>query len=146
MADWNDRNRRVIDEFRAHGGHVAGWERQPLLLLHHRGAKSGTWRVNPLARQDLPNGWAIFGSRGGSPTDPDWVRNLVANPDAKVEVGSSTFDVRARVATGQERARIWEEQKRRNPAFAAYEERTRRQIPVVILEPTGEATSAAGVS
>ncbi|HSL15497.1 MAG TPA: nitroreductase/quinone reductase family protein [Actinomycetota bacterium] len=130
-----------MDEFRANGGHVAGWERQPLLLLHHRGAKSGTWRVNPLARQDLPNGWAIFGSKGGAPTDPDWVRNLVANPDARVEVGTSTVDVQARVATGKERERIWEEQKRRNPAFAAYEDRTKRQIPVVILEPTGQPGS-----
>ena len=136
----------MVDEFRSNGGHVVGWERQPLLLLHHRGARTGTWRVNPLARQDLATGWAVFGSKGGAPTDPDWYRNLVANPDARVEVGDSTFGVRARVATGEEGERIWEEQKRRNPAFAAYEERTRRQIPVVILEPAGGSGSTPGTS
>jgi hypothetical protein len=61
-------------------------------------------------------------------------------------VGTSTVDVQARVATGKERERIWEEQKRRNPAFAAYEDRTKRQIPVVILEPTGQPGSAVGTS
>jgi deazaflavin-dependent oxidoreductase (nitroreductase family) len=139
-ADWN---RGIIEQFRANGGDVPGWERQPLLLLHHRGARTGTWRVNPLARQDRPNGWAVFASKGGAPTNPDWYHNLVANPEARVEVGSATYDVRARVATGDERGRIWEEQKRRNPAFAEYERRTRREIPVIVLEPARDGGPAA---
>ena len=78
----------------------------------------------------------MFASKGGAPTNPDWYHNLVAHPAAKVEVGTETFDVTARVATGEERERIWTEQKRRIPGFAEYERRTPRQIPVVILEPT----------
>lgn len=142
MSDRGDWNRQVIDEFRANAGRVAAFARQPLLLLHHRGARTGTWRVNPLAQQELPDGWAVFASKGGGPTNPDWYHNLVANPDAKVEVATSTIDVRARVATGEERARIWEEQKRRNPAFAEYELRTRREIPVIVLEPAEDGVPA----
>jgi deazaflavin-dependent oxidoreductase (nitroreductase family) len=133
-TDRSDWNRGVIEEFRANGGRVAAFARQPLLLVHHRGAKSGTERVNPLAQMELENGWAVFGSKGGAPTNPDWVANLRANPDATVEVGTETHRVRARVAQGEERERIWEEQKRRNPAFAEYERKTRREIPVVVLE------------
>jgi deazaflavin-dependent oxidoreductase (nitroreductase family) len=133
-TDRSDWNRGVIEEFRANGGRVAAFARQPLLLVHHRGAKTGTERVNPLARMELENGWAVFGSKGGAPTNPDWVANLRANPDATVEVGTETHRVRARVAQGEERERIWEEQKRRNPAFAEYERKTTREIPVVVLE------------
>jgi deazaflavin-dependent oxidoreductase (nitroreductase family) len=132
-TDWN---RTIIEEFRANNGRVGGrFEHQPLLLLHHRGAKSGIERVNPLAYQKLDNGYAVFGSRGGAPTNPDWYHNLVANPDAVVEVGTETIPVRARVAQGEERKRIWDEQKRFNPGFADYEKRTQREIPVIVLEP-----------
>lgn len=133
-TDRSDWNRGVIEEFRANGGRVAAFARQPLLLLHHRGARTGTERVNPLARMDLEDGWAVFGSKGGAPTNPDWVANLRANPDATVEVGADSHRVRAHVAEGEERERIWEEQKRRNQAFAEYERKTTRQIPVVVLE------------
>jgi deazaflavin-dependent oxidoreductase (nitroreductase family) len=127
----------VIAEFREHGGRVAAFARQPLLLLHHRGAKSGIDRVNPLAYQQLDDGWAIFASKGGAPTNPDWLHNLIANPEASIEVGDRTFDVVARVAKGAERDRIWEEQKERNPGFAEYELKSPRKIPVVILRWAG---------
>ena len=134
MAD--DWNARIIDEFRSNEGRVGGpFEGRPILLLHHSGAKTGTERVNPLAYQDLGDGSiAVFGSKGGAPTNPDWYYNLQANPDASVEVGTGTFDVRARVAEGEERERIWEKQKRDMPGFADYERTTPREIPVVILE------------
>lgn len=131
-------NQRIIDEFRANEGRVGGqFEGAPLLLLHHTGARTGTERVNPLAYQKLPNGYAVFASKGGAPTNPDWYHNLVANPKARVEVGIDTIDVTARVAEAEERDRIWEEQKRRMPGFADYERTTTRQIPVVVLEPVG---------
>jgi deazaflavin-dependent oxidoreductase (nitroreductase family) len=133
-VDRGDWNRGVIEEFRANGGRVASFARQPLLLLHHRGAKTGIERVNPLAYQDVDGGYAVFGSKGGAPTDPDWVANLVANPDVTLEVGTETVRARARLPEGEERERIWAEQKRRNPAFADYERKTSRRIPVVILE------------
>lgn len=134
MAGRDDWNRGVIEEFRANEGRVAAFAHQPLLLLHHRGAKTGTERVNPLAYQALDHGYAIFGSKGGAPTNPDWVANLLANPDVEVEVGTETHRARARLARGEERASIWQEQKRRNPGFADYERKTSREIPVIVLE------------
>jgi deazaflavin-dependent oxidoreductase (nitroreductase family) len=133
MQDWN---RRIIEEFRANAGRVGGpFEGMPILLLHHRGARTGIERVNPLAYQQLEgDAIAVFGSKGGAPTNPDWFHNLVANPDARVEVGIETYEVRARVADDEERQRIWERQKKDRPAFADYETKTSRQIPVVILE------------
>jgi deazaflavin-dependent oxidoreductase (nitroreductase family) len=130
---WND---KIIDEFRSNEGRVGGpFEGHTLLLLHHRGARSGVERVNPLARQDLGDGaWAVFASRGGSDTNPDWLHNLVANPDATIEIGTETIPVKARVAQGEERERIWSRQKQVMPGFAGYEKKTTRQIPVVILE------------
>jgi deazaflavin-dependent oxidoreductase (nitroreductase family) len=132
VSNWNA---GIIAEFRANEGRVGGpFEGRPLLLLHHTGARTGVERVNPLAYQKLEKGWAVFGSKGGAPTNPDWYHNLVANPRARVEVGTETFDVVARVAEGEERDRVWEEQKRLMPGFADYENRTARPIPVVVLE------------
>ena len=78
--------------------------------------------------------WAIFASKGGAPTNPDWYHNLTANPAATIEVGTATVPVVARVAEGDERDRIWEQQKQDVPGFADYEKATERTIPVVILE------------
>jgi deazaflavin-dependent oxidoreductase (nitroreductase family) len=138
MSARQDWNRRIIEEFRANDGEVGGpFKGIPILLLHHNGARTGTARVNPVAYQELDNGWAVFASKGGSPTNPDWYHNLVANPRTTVEVGTATHDVAARVAEGEERERIWSEQKRRYPGFADYERKTSRQIPVIILERVG---------
>ena len=134
--DRNDWNRRIIEEFRANEGRVGGpFEGAPMLLIHHRGAKSGIERVNPLAYQKVDGGYAVFASKGGAPTNPDWYYNLIANPETKAEIGAETIPVRARVAQGEERDRIWEKQKRDRPGFAEYEKTANRQIPVVILEP-----------
>lgn len=131
-----DRNTRVIEEFRANGGAVGGYfEGAPLLLLHSTGARSGQVRVSPMMYQDVDGGWAVFASKAGADTNPDWYHNLVANPEASVEVGTEQIDVVARVTEGDERDRIWSEQKRRYPGFADYEAKTSRQIPVVILTP-----------
>jgi deazaflavin-dependent oxidoreductase (nitroreductase family) len=102
--DWN---RKVIDEFRANQGKVGGqFEGAPLLLLHHTGRKTRTERVNPVMYQQVGDDLAVFASKGGAPTDPEWFRNLVAMPEAKVEVGLDTFSVVARVAEGEEREQI----------------------------------------
>src|SRR5690348_9278610 len=102
-VDRNEGNRKIIEEFRANQGRVGGYfEGAPMILVHHRGAKSGTQRVNPMVYQKLENGYAVFGSKGGAPTNPDWYYNLVANPETTVEVGTETIPVKARVAKGQE--------------------------------------------
>ena len=138
MADWNQ---QVIDEFRANDGRVGGrFEGRTLLLLHHRGAKTGIERINPVAYQRLSeDSVAVFASKGGASTNPDWYHNVVANPDVTVEIGTETFRARARVAKSMERDSIWERQKRDWPGFAEYEEKTRgiREIPVVVLDKTG---------
>jgi deazaflavin-dependent oxidoreductase (nitroreductase family) len=132
------RNQQIIDEFHVNAGRVGGYfEGRTLLLLHHRGAKTGTERVNPVAYQRISDdAVAVFATKGGSPTNPDWYYNVVANPAVSVEIGTETFAARAHVAEGAEREVIWERQKRDWPAFADYEERTRgvREIPVVVLE------------
>jgi deazaflavin-dependent oxidoreductase (nitroreductase family) len=138
MTDMNDRNSKVIDEFRANGGKVGGeMEGWPLLLLHHVGAKSGTERVNPLVYQRRGDSVAVFASKGGAPTNPDWYHNVVANPDTRIEIGTEGYPVTARVATGEERQRIWEAQKEIFPNFAEYEKTAAgREIPVVVLDRT----------
>ncbi len=128
-------NAGIIEEFRTNQGKVGGpFAGVPILLLHHTGARTGKVRVNPLAYQADGDRFAVFGSKGGAPTNPDWYHNLLANPEATIEVGTETISVRARVAEGEERERIWNRQKELMPGFAAYEKRTRRQIPVVILD------------
>ena len=106
-----------------------------MLLLHSTGAKSGAQRVNPVVYQRVGDDYVVFASKGGQPTNPDWYHNLVANPEASIEVGSATTPVTARVAEGDERERIWSKQKEIMPGFADYEQKTTRQIPVVILTP-----------
>ena len=141
----NDWNTAIIEEFRSNEGRVGGrFEGSTLLLLHHQGARSGEWRVNPLAYQTLDGGRvAVFGSKGGAPTNPDWVHNLKANPRARIEIGTEARDVIARVAEGEEHDRIWARQKELMPGFADYEQRTSRTIPVVILEPASAQDESA---
>ena len=132
MSDWND---KVIEEFRANEGKVGGsFAGAPLLLLHSTGARSGQERVNPMMYQAVGDGLAVFASKSGADTNPDWYHNLRAHPEARVEVGTETFDVIARVLEPEERRPIWDEQKARYPGFADYETKTDRVIPVVLLE------------
>jgi len=129
--------REIIDEFRASGGKVGGeFADTPLLILHSVGAKSGRTHVTALMYQDLGQGQvvAVFASKGGAPTNPDWYHNLVANPRVTVELGAETFEAMARVAFGEERMLIWSAWKQRYPFFAQFERKTKREIPVVILE------------
>lgn len=132
---FDDWNKQIIEEFRANEGRVGGpFDGATMLLLHHKGAKTGTERVNPLVYQPVDDAFAVFGSKGGMPTHPDWYHNLRANPHARVEVGTDIISVVARVAAGEERVRIWTKQKLDRPGFADYEKQTTREIPVVILE------------
>lgn len=132
MTDWNS---KIIEEFRANGGKVGGqFEGAPLLLLHTRGARTGQERVNPVMYQKVDGGYAVFASKGGAPTNPDWYYNVLANPRVTAEIGTGEAEFVAREATGGERDRIWEAQKAAWPGFADYERKTSRQIPVIILE------------
>jgi deazaflavin-dependent oxidoreductase (nitroreductase family) len=135
MADENDYNGRVIQEFRANGGKVGGvFEGRSLLLLHTLGARTGAPRVNPVEYLQLDNGYAVFATNDGQERNPGWYRNVLAHPRVTVEVGSSTIGVKAREAAGSERTEIWERQKEVRPPFAEYETQTAREIPVIVLE------------
>ena len=135
MPDWNS---KIIEEFRANQGKVGGpFEGAPLLLLHTVGARTGQPRVNPMMYRPVPGGYAVFASKGGAPTNPDWYHNLQAHPVVEAEIGTETVKLRARVARGAERDQIWEAHKAANPGFGDYERKTARQIPVILLEPVG---------
>lgn len=131
----NDWNTKIIEEFRTNGGKVGGpFEGAPLLLLHTTGAKTGQEHVTPMMYRSLDGGYAVFASKAGAPSNPDWYHNLVANPSVQAEIGTQTLRLTARVADNAERDPIWSAQKREYPGFQEYEEKTSRQIPVVILE------------
>ena len=133
MADFNT---QVITEFRDNSGRVGGmFEDAPMLLLHHLGAKSGADRVSPLVYFPDDDHYVIFASKGGSPENPAWYHNLLANPDVSIEVGDDTIPVVARVAEGEERDRLYAAQSARMPQFAEYQQNTTRRIPVVVLVP-----------
>ena len=133
MSDWND---KIIEEFRANDGKVGGpFAGAPLLLLHTVGARTGKQRVNPMMYRTVDGGYAVFASKAGAPTNPDWYHNLVAQPRVSAEIGGTTVDLVARVAEGEERDRIWTAHKAAYPGFADYERKTSRQIPVIVLEP-----------
>jgi len=131
MADFNQ---QVISEFRENEGKVGGmFEGRPLLLLHHQGAKSGTWRIAPLVY--LPDGdrYVIFASKAGAPEHPGWFHNLKAHPKIEVEVGTEKIPVLATEVTGDERDRLFAAQVEVQPQFAEYQEKTERRIPVIAL-------------
>lgn len=132
--DWNA---KIIQEFRTNAGQVGGnFAGAPLLLLHTTGARSGQERINPMMYQDLGDGrLAVFASKAGQPTNPDWYHNLRAHPEVTAEIGTGTRSFTARVAPDEEREPIWSKQKQDYPGFADYEAKTDRQIPVVILDP-----------
>lgn len=135
MSDWND---TIIAEFRSNGGKVGGpFAGAPLLLLHSTGAKSGLDRVSPMMYRQVGDTWAVFASKAGADTNPDWYHNLIAHPQARIEVGTETIEVTARVAGSKEREPIWNAQKSQYTGFADYEQKTAREIPVLILERAG---------
>lgn len=134
MAELNDWNRRIIEEFRTNKGKVgAPFEGATLLLLTTTGAKSGQQRTTPLVYMADGDRMIIFASKAGAPTNPDWYHNLVAHPQATVEVGTETFNVTVVVTTGEERDRLYAKQAQRSPSFAEYQTKTTRQIPVIAL-------------
>ena len=137
MTGPSDFNGKIIEEFRTNAGKVGGpFAGSNILLLHHTGARTGADRVCPLAYQRVGESFAVFASKAGAPDNPAWYHNLIANPDASVEVGIETFPVKARVAEPAERDVIWSRQKERAPHFAQYEQKAApRKIPVIVLDP-----------
>ena len=136
MSDLNDRNKKIIDEFRANAGRVGGnFEGKTLLLLHTQGAKSGQERINPLACVKDGDRCVVIASKGGAPTHPDWYYNVIANPQVTVEVGTETFQAQAIVAEEPDRTRLYDKMVEVMPGFEGYRRNTTREIPVIVLIP-----------
>lgn len=129
-------NAEVVDEYRANDGQLTTFfVGAPILLLNHRGAKSGTPYTSPLAYTLHEGAYVIVASMGGAPVDPQWYRNLVAHAEVTIEVGAQTIPVVARVATGDERARLYTAHADAISNFDDYQVRTTRAIPVIVLDP-----------
>jgi deazaflavin-dependent oxidoreductase (nitroreductase family) len=125
-----------VRRYRETGGAVGHiWRRgSKVLLLTTRGRKSGREHVNALIYENDGDRFVIVASRGGSPQHPGWYLNLVANPEVEVQVKDEVFKARARTATGEERQRLWKLAARQWPDYDAYQKRTGREIPVVVLD------------
>jgi deazaflavin-dependent oxidoreductase (nitroreductase family) len=139
MSDTLVWNAKTTAEFRANEGRVGGnFEGAPVVLVHHRGRKSGREYVNPLMyipHETEPDIIYVFATKGGAPSNPDWYYNLIAAGDGSVERGTETYEVNVRDLTGPQRDRIYAEQAGRYPGFAEYARLTAgvRTIPVLEL-------------
>lgn len=131
MSDWNA---KIIEEFRTNHGRVGGmFEGATLLLLTHRGAKSGTERTSPLMYREEDGHIYVFASKGGHTTDPHWFPEHHREPRVTIEIGDESFPARAAEITGAERDEIYSRQALDIPQFGEYQQGTQRTIPVVEL-------------
>ncbi len=107
-----------------------------ILLLHTTGRTSGRDYTHPLIFREHDGAYLVVASKGGAPEPPEWFLNLTANPDVTVQVKADTFAARARVATPEEKPQLWKLMAEAWPAYDDYQEKTDREIPVVVLERT----------
>lgn len=118
------------------GGHLPGWPEARIVLVDHVGAKSGVRRTSPVMYHEDGESVAVVASKAGQPTHPAWFHNLKANPDTTIQIGSVVREVRARIATDGERARLWPQFVAFWPGYGFYERTAKgRKIPIVILDP-----------
>jgi F420H(2)-dependent quinone reductase len=118
------------------GGHLPGWPEAPIVLVDHTGAKSGTRRTSPLMYHEEGDAIAVVASKAGQPTNPAWFHNLKANPDTTIQIGSVVREVQARVATDEERDRLWPKFVAFYPGYEFFQSHAKgRKIPIVILDP-----------
>ncbi len=115
------------------GGKMRGFK---VILLTSTGRKSGQTRTLPLGLFDWPGGYLVVASNGGQPRHPAWYLNLMSNSHATVQVLDQVIPVTAEVLNGEARARAWQQVITSAPSYAAYEKKTTRVIPLVLLQPT----------
>jgi len=114
-------------------GHI--WRRgSKTLLLTTNGRKTGNPTTTPLIYEKVGDDYVIVASKGGAPKHPGWYRNLSKDPAVRVQVKGDVFEARARTASGEERERLWKAAAQQWPDYDAYQTRTEREIPVVVLE------------
>ncbi len=118
------------------GGHLPGWPAARILLLDHTGARSRVRRTSPLIYYQDADIVAVVASKAGQPTHPAWLHNLTANPDTTIQLGSVVRNIRARVASEEERDHLWPKFVAFYPGYDFYQRNAKsRKIPIVILEP-----------
>jgi deazaflavin-dependent oxidoreductase (nitroreductase family) len=110
------------------------WQGVTVLLLSTTGRRSGVQRTTPLIYGRHGDDYVVVASRGGANSDPAWYLNLVANPEVEVQVLADRFAARARTAAGDERLALWRSMAERWPAYNDYQSKTKREIPVIVLE------------
>jgi len=126
--------------FQLTGGKVGGsMMGMPVLLLTTTGRKTGKVRTWPVAYFRDAGNFVVAGSNNGAPRDPAWCFNLRSNPIAKVQVGAEEMTVRAEQVSGEERRRLWNMVVAQAPRFGGYEQKTTREIPIMVLRPTASA-------
>ena len=130
-------NAEVIAWFRSHDGDVPAPypDPPPMLILHTIGRRSGKEHLTPMRGLPGEQGWYVFGSAHGSEHDPDWVKNLRANPNIEIEIGVETIPVLATELTGEERDDVFGRQVDRFPYFGELQAKLDRRIPVIHLQP-----------
>jgi F420H(2)-dependent quinone reductase len=129
--------RKQVELYERTGGAEGNTMRgKPVIILTSRGARSGKIRKTPLMRVEHDGAYAVVASDGGAPEHPTWYHNLVADPHVQLQDGAVRQDMTARELTGDEKATWWERAVAAWPDYAAYQERTDREIPVFALEPT----------
>src|SRR5688572_3362385 len=120
--------------YRATKGKLFGrMGKSPILLLNTVGRKSGKKRTTPLLYVMDGEGFVIIASKGGAPTHPAWYLNLIANPDATVEVGDREVRVRAEEVHGEDKARLWQKMVEMYPTYDDYQTKAEREIPLLVL-------------
>ncbi len=132
-----------VARYRETGGKVGHeWkEGSTVLLLTTTGRRTGEPRTAPLIYAEDGDRYVIVASQGGAPTDPGWYRNLQKHPDVEIQVKDRILSARARTAAGEERERLWRKANQVWPHYDEYAQRTEREIPVVVLEPTARSSS-----
>ena len=134
-SDQQAYNAQMIAEFRATRDQPDGpFPGRPLLLVTTTGARSGLARTTPLMYATIDGQLLLIGSNMGAEAQPDWCRNLIANPQVTIEVGKETYAATARVTTGAERARLWEGLIVQSPFFVEHQAKTMREIPLIVIE------------
>jgi deazaflavin-dependent oxidoreductase (nitroreductase family) len=129
-------SRKGVEEYEATNGEKAGDLRgRPVIVLTSVGARSGKLRKIALMRVEHDGDYAVVASLGGSPHNPNWYHNLVKNPHVELQDGAIKRDYLAHEATGEEKAVWWERAVETWPDYANYQKKTRRQIPVFVLDP-----------
>ncbi len=124
-----------VDRYRAtEGAEGHDWNGTTTLILTTSGRRSGEPRDSALIYRPHGDAYVVVASKGGAPDHPAWYKNLVAQPDVQVQVLGDRFGATARTASGTEREQLWKLMTQAWPAYDEYQQKTDRQIPVVVLE------------